>query len=64
MHQIQRVGHNNHQTRGDKAKPNMPDKNARDKASPALNIDDKPLSKRIINKQTRRIAMLWLGWFV
>ncbi len=41
----------------------MPDKNAHDKASPALNIDDKPLSKRIINKQTRRIAMLWLGWF-
>ncbi len=41
----------------------MPDKNAHDKSSPALNIDDKPLSKRIINKQTRRIAMLWLGWF-
>lgn len=40
----------------------MPDKNAHDKASPALNIDEKPLSKRIINKQTRRIAMLWFGW--
>ncbi len=54
---------NNEYSKGNGLKPDRPTNKVHDRDENHIDVQKKPLHNQIFNKQTKRIAMLWLGWF-
>ncbi len=62
MHQIYKVQDDNEQKKAHAAKQNMPTPKGHKPQTRENDAHERPINNQNINKRTKRVAMLWLGW--